>query len=421
MCDTLYRKTLSKTIFGKNSDRSANEPNLCLYYPAKMEEENLQTTYINVGKVNRKHAIMLVQPSWMWGGEMGINDAGVVIGNEAVFTKSTTKKQEKLLGMDLLRLSLEQSSTAMDAANTIIEYLEKFGQGGNCGFDKKFYYDNSFLIADNETAYILETSGYEWVLKEIKDFGNISNCLSITNDYVKASSNYHNFSKSNTEPIFTYFSKARVRGKTIYDQLKDSNNTISKTIEILTSHHPDYIKKLYSKGSVRSVCMHQSMLGDHTTGSMIVDFHKPFPTIWLTGCSTPCLAIYKPTYFGITIPPIFTKPKDSLEYWLEREYLVRAIYGGLVDLNEYKLKQSALQMQLIKEEEELFKGEVTKEDLEVFALKCSNLEQKFIDSYKDKINIVEGGNARLPKLWKKKTPKLNLNPFLTNYQERNRK
>ena len=31
MCDTLYRKTPDGYIFGKNSDRGPNEPNLALF------------------------------------------------------------------------------------------------------------------------------------------------------------------------------------------------------------------------------------------------------------------------------------------------------------------------------------------------------------------------------------------------------
>ena len=132
MCDTFYTKTLNKTLFAKNSDRGTNEPNLCLYYPAQEIDENRLCTYLNVGKVGPIHSIMLVQPSWMWGGEMGINDQGVVIGNEAVFTKSKGKKQAKLLGMDLLRLALELSATAMQAVEVIIKNIQEFGQGGNC-------------------------------------------------------------------------------------------------------------------------------------------------------------------------------------------------------------------------------------------------------------------------------------------------
>lgn len=39
----------------------------------------------------------------MWGAEMGANEHGLVIGNEAVWTKIDDDKTEKLLGMDLLR------------------------------------------------------------------------------------------------------------------------------------------------------------------------------------------------------------------------------------------------------------------------------------------------------------------------------
>jgi secernin len=41
----------------------------------------------------------------MWGAEMGANDQGVCIGNEAVFTKlmGPADLEERLLGMDIVR------------------------------------------------------------------------------------------------------------------------------------------------------------------------------------------------------------------------------------------------------------------------------------------------------------------------------
>ncbi len=66
---------------------------------------SLQCTYIEIDQAAHTHAVVLSKPAWMWGAEMGANEHGVCIGNEAVWTKvnSPNDAQEKLLGMDLLR------------------------------------------------------------------------------------------------------------------------------------------------------------------------------------------------------------------------------------------------------------------------------------------------------------------------------
>lgn len=63
----------------------------------------LQCTYIQIPQVEYTHAIVLSKPAWMWGAEMGANDQGVCIGNEAVWTRETVNTEEALLGMDLVR------------------------------------------------------------------------------------------------------------------------------------------------------------------------------------------------------------------------------------------------------------------------------------------------------------------------------
>ncbi|HPN61255.1 MAG TPA: hypothetical protein PLO88_03860, partial [Bacilli bacterium] len=377
-----------------------------------------QCTYLSIGTTEKTHALLLVQPSWMWGGEMGINDCGVAIGNEAVFTKSSKKKQERLLGMDLLRLGLEHGSNAKQAAEIIIHYLETFGQGGNCGFDKPFYYDNSFLITDGKQALILETAKTDWVLKEVADFGNISNRLSIKQDYQLSSKPFTNFQKTNTEAIFTFFSQAKARQDCISDALLSAVQ-LNDIMNILRSHHPRDEAKLYRKGSVRSVCMHQSLLGDHTTSSMIVDYHHPTPTIWLTGASSPCLSIYKPCFLGINIAPIFTDKSASLNYWLEREYLTRAVFAGLIPKESYQSEMKQLQDRFIKEEAALWTKNPSPVELETFAKKCADAEEAFVKSYQKQIDEIRNNFHGLSAIWKKKMRRLGKNVFATAYRERN--
>ena len=117
----------------------------------------------------------------MWGGEMGANDKGVVIGNEAVWTKEPDGPPS-LLGKDLLRLGLERGSTALEALRVITGLIEEYGQGGACAQgDQSFTYHNSFIIADPGEAWVLETAEQFWIAEVIKDgVRNISNILSIT-------------------------------------------------------------------------------------------------------------------------------------------------------------------------------------------------------------------------------------------------
>lgn len=107
----------------------------------------------------------------MWGAEMGANEAGVVIGNEAVWNRLSDPEvdlQPRLLGMDLLRLGLERGRSASQALDVIVDLLEQHGQGGPCSdIYQDLYYHNSFLIADSEEAWILETAGSLWAAERV--------------------------------------------------------------------------------------------------------------------------------------------------------------------------------------------------------------------------------------------------------------
>ena len=187
MCDTFVGLPNStkdgNVIFGKNSDRPQGEIQDVVVIPAKKHTQNerVKCSYITIEQVEKTFAVILSKPRWMWGAEMGANECGVVVGNEAVWTVESYKSTG-LLGMDLVRLALERGETALSALKVITSLLEQYGQGGNCAEHFSMNYHNSFILADKNEAWVLETAGLYWVAEQVtQGTRSISNNLSIRN------------------------------------------------------------------------------------------------------------------------------------------------------------------------------------------------------------------------------------------------
>ncbi len=185
VCDTfvaLPDATLSgEVIFGKNSDRPGGEAQDVEALPAQRYAagEKVQCTYLQIPQARQTFAVILSRPRWMWGAEMGANEHGVVIGNEAVWT-TEAYASTGLLGMDLVRLGLERGATAHEALQVIVDLMAEYGQGGNCAEHFAMNYHNSYLLADKNEAWVLETAGPYWVAEKITSgTRSISNSLSI--------------------------------------------------------------------------------------------------------------------------------------------------------------------------------------------------------------------------------------------------
>jgi secernin len=175
-------------VFGKNSDRPTGEGQSIRRYPRSSHPPGakVKCTYIEIDQVETTHAVLLSQIDWMFGAEMGANERGVVIGNEAIWTRDESSSEPtSLLGMDLVRLGLERGDTARFALDVITSLLEKHGQGGACAEDDpSFCYHNSYLIVDQNEAWVLETSHRHWVAQRITEgVRNISNCMSIRTNF----------------------------------------------------------------------------------------------------------------------------------------------------------------------------------------------------------------------------------------------
>lgn len=170
-------------LLAKNSDRDVNEAQLWEWTAARDHApgSEVAATWLRLPQVARTHATVVSRPWWMWGAEMGANEHGVAIGNEAVFTTEKAGLEPGLLGMDLLRLALERSTTASGAVQVIVSLLEEHGQSGPCSHDHpRFTYHNSFLLADRDEAFVLETAGRHWATEHVSGRArSISNGLTI--------------------------------------------------------------------------------------------------------------------------------------------------------------------------------------------------------------------------------------------------
>lgn len=435
MCDTMVALGNSTkdgiALFAKNSDRQPNEPHILIRVPRKYHGENakVKCTYIEIDQVPHTYEVILLKPSWIWGCEMGANEFGLNIGNEAVFTKESYGAGA-LIGMDMVRLALERCKTSKEALMFITDLLEKYGQGGNCGYEKPFTYHNSFLIADSDSAWVLETAGKYWVAEKVKDVRSISNCLSIGNkfdlchpDVIKhavdkgwcKSEKDFDFARCYTEPIFTHFSGAKHRlatSSTILEKNK-GNITVETMKNILRSHESRVEENPFIHSSLRSVCMHGGFLfGDHATGSYVASIHDKLPTYWITGSSTPCISLFKP-YWMLDEEEFFFEEEEeqlALDYWLTREEFHRMVLENRIqNLQSYIEKRDEIERDLSREVSQLDFDDVDKDELKSIMKKAMEQEEKLIlDTMAENQNNPSKikGNPYFRYYWKKQNHKL---------------
>ena len=362
MCDTMVAlpdaTAAGSVLFAKNSDRERNEAQFLEHRAAALHApgSRVRCSYIEIPQATDTHALLLSRPFWCWGAEIGANAAGVVIGNEAVFSRLHPPGREPaLIGMDLVRLALERAATAEDAVGVIIALLERYGQGGNCGHLNESFYDNAFLVADRSEAFVLETVGRFWVAERVARSRAISNALSIGSGAVwRASAALVEDAKArgqctgqadldfallHLDTARDAIVDGRARCSRAADLLARSDGALTPAdmMAILRDHgvaaegdaswHP-------ARATGRTICMHASGHDrrGQTTASMVSQLHADGSALhWVTGTSAPCLSIFKPVLIEAGLPPQGPRPSDHWDTatpWWRHETLHRNAVCG---------------------------------------------------------------------------------------------
>ena len=357
-CDTMVALGGSTrdghVIFAKNSDRPVTEAQPLVICPAADHAagERLSCTYIEIPQAAHTYRVMGSKPYWIWGFEQGVNECGVAIGNEAVWAREAEETQNGLLGMDLLRLGLERGATAYEALHVITQLLETYGQGGNAALGMEHRYHNSFLIADANEAWVLDTCNRRWVARRVRDVQGISNCYSTEYEWDEESGDVreHAYKMGWTVPGVP-FSFARVYGSMnmkhrfahprymrLNKLLRQNQGQIMlETIRSIQRDHfeGELIAPRWSPadGLHVSICMHAIQdTASKTAAASHIELRKDAEPVWWNAFACPCVSVFAPYTVSASLPEAISSAGaqydeesawwqfERLQYAIERDY-----------------------------------------------------------------------------------------------------
>jgi secernin len=145
-------------------------------------------------QVRQTHAVLACRSAGRWGYWHGVNEHHVAAGVTAIRTRLACAGPV-LTGTDLVRLALERAASARQAVDVLTDLVNRHGQGTFPG-DASYaadpqagdeFYDSSFLVADGQEAYVLETSGCHWALQVVGAVRAVTDLCQLRQDWDRIS------------------------------------------------------------------------------------------------------------------------------------------------------------------------------------------------------------------------------------------
>lgn len=392
-CDTFVAcpdvATDGAMLLGKNSDRPAGECQPLRYWPRRHAAPGarLRLAYLEIPEAEHTWAHLGASPYWCWGHELGLNEWGVAIGNEALFTRDLAEHisahragqsmPQGMLGMELVRLGLERATTAAGAVAVITDLLSAHGQWASGVPGRPIddgAYDNSYLIADPHEAWVVETSGHRWAARQITaGTYAISNQPTIRTAWDRASTDLgahavaagwwpagtsrpFDFARAYADP-HTPLQASHIRLQRSRQLLADATArggvSHADAARLLRDHYEGTFLggPYFTAGlpDLLTLCMHDSPAGftwGNTASSAIM--HLPdapgrLPHLWWAA-TTPCTSVYLPVFPAAgTLPGPLSHPPaphrlprpeaaaaaafDAQSYWWQFQRLLDHVKG----------------------------------------------------------------------------------------------
>lgn len=142
-------------IYGRNSLQSEGEVQEVVYFPSSEDSESVQCDGGAKIDCNQRLAVILSRSAGLWGGESGANSKNVTVG---ITWSDGEPTGEGLKSTDIVRLTLERSSSADEAISVIAALNDSNGNDAS-----KF----SFIICDPKEAWLLSVGGKLWAAEQV--------------------------------------------------------------------------------------------------------------------------------------------------------------------------------------------------------------------------------------------------------------
>jgi hypothetical protein len=282
VCDLLCAlpsATGGATLFAKSSDRPPEERQVIEWLAPRRDDGTTRATHVAVSAHPAPtFGVVGSRPDWGWGLEHGVNEHGLAAGNATIYTTLDPRPApDALTGMDLVRLVLERTADADAAVSLLAELLATVGQGGSGQTGRRQPYWSSFLLADPQRAFVVETSGNDGAVEEVVDVRAISNRTTIAGFAQEVG--------HPRQPVDTL----------VQPRLDASVRTLARrpvTVEALQAH----LRSHEGGGDGWTVCMHVDG-ADHresTTSSIVAELPQGRPPVAHVLLGSPCQAAYQP-------------------------------------------------------------------------------------------------------------------------------